>query len=102
MSSHAETLTELLGNYPLSCNPNYHYENTPMQYTEIVLDVKMKIFTGKILIFFLFLLKTYDRGYMLEPPQRGGAEAVLTSTHNLRFGTKIRKIGIPLHTPISV
>ena len=25
------------------------------------------------------------------------AEAVLTSTHNLCFGAKIRKIGIPLH-----
>ena len=36
----------------------YHYENTPMQYTENVLAVKMKNFTGKILIFFLFLLKT--------------------------------------------
>ena len=36
------------------------------------------------MIFFLFLLK---------------AEAVLTSTHNLCFGAKIRKIGIPLHTP---
>ena len=28
-----------------------------------------------------------------------GAEAVLTSTHNLCFGAKIRKIGIPLQTP---
>ena len=27
-------------------------------------------------------------------------EAVLTSTHNLCFGAKIRKIGIPLHTPV--
>ena len=27
-------------------------------------------------------------------------EAVLTSTQNLCFGAKIRKIGIPLHTPI--
>ena len=35
-----------------------HYENRPMQYTEKKLVVKMKIFTGKILIFFLFLLKT--------------------------------------------
>ena len=34
------------------------YENTPMQYTENLLVVKMKNFTGKILIFFLFLLKT--------------------------------------------
>ena len=28
-----------------------------------------------------------------------GAEAVLTSTHNLCFGAKIRKIAIPLHIP---
>ena len=27
-------------------------------------------------------------------------EAVLTSTHTLCFGAKIRKIGIPLHTPV--
>ena len=27
-------------------------------------------------------------------------EAVLTSTHNLCYGAKIRKIGIPLHTPV--
>ena len=38
------------------------------------------------MLFFLFLLKTIG-------------EVVLTSTHNLCFGAKIRKIGIPLHTP---
>ena len=27
-------------------------------------------------------------------------EAVLTSTHNLCFGAKIRKVGIPLQTPV--
>ena len=27
-------------------------------------------------------------------------EALLTCTHNLCFGAKIRKIGIPLHTPV--
>ena len=30
----------------------------------------------------------------------GNSEAVLTSTINLCYGAKIRKIGIPLHTPI--
>ena len=30
----------------------------------------------------------------------GYTEAVLTSTHNMCFGTKIRKIGIPLQTPV--
>ena len=34
-----------------------HYENTPMQYTDNFLVVKMKNFTGKKLIFFLFLQK---------------------------------------------
>ena len=36
----------------------YHYENMPMQYTVIFKIVKNKIFGRKILIFFLFLLKT--------------------------------------------
>ena len=36
----------------------FHYENTPMQYTEKNLVVKIKISNGKNLIFFLFLLKT--------------------------------------------
>ena len=35
-----------------------------------------------------FFVQNIDCGYMLEP-----------STHNLGFGSKIRKIGIPLHTP---
>ena len=37
---------------------NYHYENLPVQYTEIFKVQKMKIFSRNILIFFLFLLKT--------------------------------------------
>ena len=54
---------------------------------------------GKVLIFFLFLLQNIDCWYSLEPPRRGGsneyrlAEAVLTSTHNLCFGAKIRTRG---------
>ena len=42
-------------------------------------------------MFFLFLLETWIVGT---------GEALLTSTHNLCFGTKLRKIGIPLHTPV--
>ena len=45
---------------------------------------------------FLIFAQNIDCGYKLEPPQR---EAVLTSTHNLCFEAKIRKTGIPLHTP---
>ena len=52
-----------------------HYENLPKQYTEIFLALKIEKFQLK-------------------------GEAVLTSTHNLCFGAKIRKIGIPLHTPV--
>ena len=40
----------------------------------------------------LFFAQNIDCGYT--------AEAVLTSTHNLCFGAKTRKIGIPLHTPV--
>ena len=47
-----------------------------MQYTGIFKVVKMKIVD-------IFL-----------------GEAVLTSTHNLCFVAKIRKIGIALHTPV--
>ena len=48
------------------------------------------------MIFFLFLLKTSIVG----PSKNRLGEAVLMSTHNLCFGAKIRKIGIPLHTPV--
>ena len=61
----------------------FHYEKTPIQVRKFFSPVKTENFIRKILIFFLFLLK-----------------AVLTSTHNLCFGAKIRKIGIPLHTPV--
>ena len=39
---------------------------------------------------FLIFAQNIDFGYTI-------AEAVLTSTHNLYFGAKIRKIGIPQH-----
>ena len=57
-------------------------------------------FTG-VYIIFLISAQNIDCGYSLEPPRRGGsneypqsmfraeiAEAVLTSTHNLRFEQK--------------
>ena len=41
---------------PMNVRP--HYENTPMQYTEIIkVEKKMKIFSRFFFIFFLFLLK---------------------------------------------
>ena len=37
----------------------------------------------------LIFAQNIDCGYTLEPPR-----------HNLYFGAKIRKIGIPMHTPV--
>ena len=51
---------------------------------------KLKISLEKII--FNIFAQNIDCGYMLEPPR----EAVLTCTHNLCFGTKIRKVGIPM------
>ena len=42
----------------LQCLMFIHYENLSMQYTDIFSAQKPKIFSGKNLIFFLFLLKT--------------------------------------------
>ena len=61
-----------------------HYENLSMQYTEIFSPVKIEYFMRKILIFFFFFFCSKHR----------------LGTHNLCFGAKIRKIGIPLHTPV--
>ena len=66
-----------------------HYENMPMQYTEIFKVVKNENFQWKKSDIFLIFAQNIDCGYTLE------AEAVLTSTHNLCFGAKIRKIGLP-------
>ena len=63
-----------------------HYENTPMQYT----DLKIEYFQLKNFVIFLIFAQNIDCGYSLPT----------TSTHNLCFGAKIRKIGIPLHTPV--
>ena len=67
-----------------------------MQYTEVFKVVKTENFLLKIFDIFLIFAQTIDCGYTLERL----AEAVLTSTHNLCFGAKIRKIGIPPHTPV--
>ena len=45
----------------------------PMQYTEIFKVVKMKIFSGKFLLFFFIYAQNIDCGYTLEPPRRGGS-----------------------------
>ena len=48
------------------------------------------------MIFLIYLIKTLTVG----THESHLGEAVLTCTHNLCFGAKIRKIGIPLHTPV--
>ena len=62
-----------------------------MQYIENFFS--RNISSAKSDIFLIFAQKIKG-GFTLEPPYRG----VLTSTHNLSFGGKTRKIGIPLHT----
>ena len=62
-----------------------------MQYTEVFKVVKNELFQWKFLDIFLIFAQNIDCGYTLK--------AVLRSTHNLCFGAKIRKIGIPMQTP---
>ena len=69
------------------------------------LAVKNENFQQKKFDIFLIFAQNIDCGYTLELPQRGSSneyphEAVLMSTHNLCLGAKIRKIGLPLHTPV--
>ena len=64
-----------------------------MQYTEICKVVKNENFQLNTLDIFLIFAQNIDCGYTLEPHR-------LTSTHILCFRAKIRKIGIPLHTPV--
>ena len=51
-----------------------HYENMPVQYTEIFKVVKMKTFGRKFFIFFLIFAQNIDCGLKLEPPLRGGSD----------------------------
>ena len=48
-----------------------HYENLPMQCTEISLVVKIENFQRKICDIFLIFAQNIDCGYMLEWPWRG-------------------------------
>ena len=69
-----------------------HYENLPMQYTEIFKVVKIEKFQWKFFDIFLIFAQNIDCGYTLEPPRRGGYNEYPQSM----FGAKIRKTGIPL------
>ena len=50
-----------------------HYENLPMQKTEIVLALKIEYFQLKKFDIFLIFAQNIDCGYTLEPPRRGGS-----------------------------
>ena len=60
----------------------------PMHYKEKNLGCKNENFHWKNFDIFLIFAQNIDRGYTLEPPR------------NLCFVAKIRKIGIPLQTPV--
>ena len=65
----------------------------PMQLTETFLALKIENFQPINFDIFLIFAQNIDCGYTV-------LEAVLTSTHNLCFEAKIRKIRIPLPTPV--
>ena len=50
----------------------------------------------KNVVVFNILAQNIHCGYTLEPP----CQSALTSIHNVCFGSKIRKIGIPLQTSV--
>ena len=51
----------------------WHYENMPMQNTEILKVVKNEKFHQKNFDIFLIFAQNIDCGYTLEPPRRGGS-----------------------------
>ena len=60
--------------------------------------LKIENFIRKALIFFLIFAQIIYCGYTLEPLHR----SVSNEYHNLCLGAKIRKIGMPLHSPVFV
>ena len=51
-----------------------HYENMPMQYTEIFKLVKNENFSRKCFYILLTFAQNIDCGYTLETPRRGGSD----------------------------
>ena len=64
-----------------------HYENFPMQYTEIFEVVNNENFQQKNFDIFLIFAQNIDCGYTLEPPRRGGSNEYPQSM----FWSKIKK-----------
>ena len=67
------------------------YDNTPMQYAVIFHGCKNDYFQMKICDMFLIFAQNIDLGYTLDRL----TEAVLTSTLDLCFRAKIRKMYTP-------
>ena len=65
-----------------------------MQYRDC-LSFKIENFQLKTFDIFLIFAQNIDCGYTLEPPRQGGS-----NEYPQCFGAKIRKIVIPLHTPV--
>ena len=57
----------------LDINQYYHYENLPMQNSEIFEVVKIENFHQKKFDIFLIFAQNIDCGYTLEPPRWGGS-----------------------------
>ena len=70
------------------------------QNINFLFEILSKVVVKKMEI--TFMAVAFSKRSMI--PERGSFfdEAVLTSTHNLCFGAKIRKIVTPLHTPVSL
>ena len=49
-----------------------HYENMPMQYTEIFIAMKKRRFSAEKFWYFSYFAQNIDCGYTLELPHRGG------------------------------
>ena len=69
----------------------------PMQYQEKKAGVKIE---NVQLIFSCTCIYSKHRLWVQVRTASRLGEAVLTSTHNLRFGSKLRKIGIPQHAQV--
>ena len=63
-------------------------------YKDFFSAVKIENFTRKKEDIFNIFAQNIHCGYTLEPPRRGLEEAILTSTHNVCFGSEVRKLSI--------
>ena len=84
MESHVE-MTQLIH------GPKRHYANMSVQYTAIFHGCKNDNFQMNFFDIFLIFAQNIDCVYTLEPP-------LLTSTHNLCFRAKNKKI---MYTPVN-